>query len=132
MKEGNNSGSIPPLTAKTLIELDTFDVSGINILFYYLDDGSRSSMQWDLINPEESNHYDGTDESVVMINQITLKYLVNEGILDMWNKFIRNPKAQKWMMTRRNGGFRKPWQSTVNQLIKLYGWYKNKYTTIKL
>ena len=35
MKEGNNSGSIPPLTAKTLIELDTFDVSGINILFYY-------------------------------------------------------------------------------------------------
>ena len=132
MKEGNKSGSIPPLTAKTLIELDTFDVSGINILFYYLDDGSRSSMQWDLINPEDSNHYDGTDESVVMINQITLKYLVNEGILDMWNKFIRNPKAQKWMMTRRNGGFRKPRQSTVNQLIKLYGWYKNKYTTIKL
>ena len=85
MKEGNDYGSIPISTAKTLIELDTFDVSGINIYFITLMmDQDHHAMGFN--QSEESNHYDGTDESVAMINQITLKYLVNEGILDMWNK----------------------------------------------
>ena len=132
MKERSNPKSIPPLTAKTLIELDTLNVNGLNIVFYYLDNGTRSSMQWDLTNPDDSDHNDGTDHSAILLNHLVLKYLTDEGILDMWNKFIKNPKTQKWMITRRNGGFRKPRQSTVNQLIKLYGWYKNKYTTIKL
>lgn len=132
MKERNDPESIPPSMAKTLIKLDDFKICGLNITFYYLDDGARSSVQWVANNPEDSDHYDGTGESVVKLNHFAFKYLTDEGIIDMWNLFINNPKAQKWMMTRRNGGFRKPRQSTVNQLLKLYDWYKNKYTTIKL
>ncbi len=132
MKEGENYGSIPISKAKTLIKLDEFKIAGLDIGFYYLDDGVKSSMQWVLNNPEDSDHYDGTEDSIVKLSYVALKYLTNEGVMDMWNLFINNPKAQKWMMTRRNGGYRKPRQSTVNQLLKLYGWYKNKYTTINL
>ena len=132
MEEGNDYGSIPISTAKTLVKLDEFKVAGLDIEFYYLDNGVKSSMQWVLKNFEDSDYYDGTDESVVKLNYVALKYLTNEGVIDMWNLFINNPKAQKWMMTRKSGGYRKPRQSTVNQLVKLYGWYKNKYTTIKL
>ena len=132
MKEGNDYGSIPISTAKTLVKLDEFKVAGLDIEFYYLDDGVKSSMQWVLKNFEDSDYYDGTQDSIVKLNYVALKYLTNEGVIDMWNLFINNPKAQKWMMTRKSGGYRKPRQSTVNQLLKLYDWYKNKYTTIKL
>ena len=99
MEEGNDYGSIPISTAKTLVKLDEFKVAGLDIEFYYLDNGVKSSMQWVLKNFEDSDYYDGTDESVVKLNYVALKYLTNEGVIDMWNLFINNPKAQKWMVS---------------------------------
>ena len=124
--------SISPTEAKTLITLETLMLNELIICFYYIDNGKRASMQWDLTNPEDSNNYDGTDDSIISLNQVVLKYLVEEGFIDVWNKFLNNPRTQSWVKSRSAGGWRKPRKSTIEQLVKVYDFYKNKYTKVKL
>lgn len=116
---------------KNKVVLDTFEVLGFEIQFYYCDNKKNHKFQYDITSGPPPEKLNVTEHFIPMMIMSLHRYMAAEGIMEMFNKFIKTAVAKKWVESRIKTNYASPRTSTADKLINSYNKFKKKYTEVK-